>query len=250
MIKVCNIKKSYNRHSVLNGVDIICEKGKIQALMGANGAGKTTLINIISGLLRHDDGTCFIENEEVTENNYTYKTNVGYVLETPMYIESFTADEYLEFVARLHKLDENTIKLRMQELLDFFELPTQNKKYIKNFSRGMKGKVSLAASLIHNPQYLILDEPFDGLDFLTIEKIKTLLKTKAEKGATILITSHQYDIISALCDNLALLKDGIIEFNNSYDALEKQVTEESEESVKTYLEKLMRSGEKKSLNFI
>ena len=204
----------------------------------------------ISGLLRQDDGNCFIENEEVTEDNHSYKTNVGYVLETPMYIESFTADEYLEFVARLHKLDENTIKLRMQELLDFFELPTQNKKYIKNFSRGMKGKVSLAASLIHNPQYLILDEPFDGLDFLTIEKIKTLLKTKAEKGATILITSHQYDIISALCDNLALLKDGIIEFNNSYDALEKQVTEESEESVKTYLEKLMSSGEKKSLDFI
>ena len=244
MIKVNNIKKSYNNYSVLKGVDLVCEKGKIQALLGANGAGKTTLIHIISGLLKKDGGECFIDNEEITYNNYSYRANVGYVLEMPMYIESFTAKEYLEFIARLHKLNKDTIKLRIQELLDFFELPTQDKKYIKDFSRGMKGKISFAASLIHNPQFLILDEPFNGMDFLTIQKTVSLLQNMKNKGTTILVTSHQYDIIAEVSDSFALLKDGIIKFNTPCEQLEKK-------SIKAYLENVMNTdNEKKSLDFL
>jgi ABC-2 type transport system ATP-binding protein len=251
MIKINNIQKSYKNCSVLKGVDIVCEKGKIQALLGANGAGKTTLIHIISGLLKRDSGSCFIENEEITNNNYAYKAKVGYVLETPMYIESFTAKEYLEFVAHLHKLDKDTTRVRIQELLDFFELSSQNKQYIKDFSKGMQGKISLAAALIHNPPYLIMDEPFNGMDFLTIQKIVSLLQNMRNKGTTILLTSHQFDIISEVSDSFALLKDGVVKFNISYKQLEEKYMEEGEISVKTYLEKVMKSGNaKESLDFI
>ena len=252
MIKIANIKKSYNNNIVLNGVDFTCNKGEIQALLGANGAGKTTLIHIISGLLKKDFGICFIDNEEVTINNYSYKYNVGYILETPMYIENYTAKEYLEFVARLYKLDKNTIRLRIQELLDFFELPTQNKQYIKTFSKGMKSKISFAAALIHNPQYLIMDEPFNGMDFLTIQKVVSLLQNIKNNGVTILVTSHQYDIIAEVSDTFALLKDGVIKFNLPHKQLEQKAIKEGENSVKAYLEKLMKSGSEKnvSLNFI
>jgi ABC-2 type transport system ATP-binding protein len=122
------------------------------------------------------------------------------------------------------------------------DLPIDNKKYIESYSKGMKNKVSLAAALIHQPKYLILDEPFDGIDFMSVQKIIKLFRQMADKGATILITSHQYDIIAEVCDKFALLKDGVIQFNLSMpelEALAQQGFSKEKVPVKAYLESLM-----------
>ena len=107
MIRANNIFKSYKKNEVLKGVDFICEKGKIQALLGANGAGKSTLINILSGIIEQDSGGFNIDNEEITINSYKYRNKVGYVFENPIYIEKFSAYEYFEFVARMYKIPKN-----------------------------------------------------------------------------------------------------------------------------------------------
>jgi len=243
MIAVKNIEKAYGDKLVLKNTTFSCETGKIQALLGANGAGKTTLVNIISGLLEKDKGACFISETEVDTDQYLYRKNVGYVLETPVYIEIFTAREYLEFVGTMYDIPTGELNNRINELLSFFELPDGRKDYIKTFSKGMKSKVSMASAIIHNPSFLILDEPFDGMDFLSVQKIGTLLKNKCSKGATVLLTSHQYDIIAELCDSFALLKDGEILFNTSLDQL--AVMSKDFDSIKSYLEHLM-SAEKES----
>jgi ABC-2 type transport system ATP-binding protein len=249
MITVKNIQKAYGNKSVLKDVSFSCETGKIQALLGANGAGKTTLVNILSGLLEKDKGTCSILETEITRNEYLYKEKVGYVLETPIYVEIFTAKEYLEFVGNLHNIPKNELKKRIEELLSFFELPDTKKDFIKDFSKGMKSKMSMAAALIHNPSYLILDEPFDGMDFVSVQKVGGLLKNMRSKGATILLTSHQYDIIAETCDFFALLKDGKILFNTSLEQL--GAMSKDFDSIKNYLEHLMSTGNDKSdLNFI
>jgi ABC-2 type transport system ATP-binding protein len=253
MIRISNIHKRYKSNLVLKGVDISINYGCIQSLLGANGAGKSTLIKIIACILEADDGELYIDNEKITIDSYGYRKNIGYVFEQPMYIDKLTPYEYLFFVGRMYYIKKNLLDDRINELLLFLDLH-ETDNYIEKLSKGMKSKISIAAALIHNPKYLILDEPFDGLDFLSIQKITRLFRTLAEKGCTILITSHQYDVIASLCDKFALLKNGSILFNYSLEELEKVAKEYSNDSnpVKHYLEKMMdeNPSDKKSLSWV
>src|SRR5690554_3719556 len=123
MIAIKNIAKSYEKQEVLKDVDLTCETGKIQALLGANGAGKSTLINIVSGLIKSDVGEFFIDSEKISIDSYKYRIKVGYVFEKPIYIEKLSAKEYLTFVAQMYKLPKEESSNRIDELLTFFELP-------------------------------------------------------------------------------------------------------------------------------
>lgn len=253
MIRISNIHKRYKSNLVLKGVDISINYGCIQSLLGANGAGKSTLIKIIACILEADDGELYIDNEKITIDSYGYRKKIGYVFEQPMYIDKLTPYEYLFFVGRMYYIKKNLLDDRINELLLFLDLH-ETDNYIEKLSKGMKSKISIAAALIHNPKYLILDEPFDGLDFLSIQKITRLFRTLAEKGCTILITSHQYDVIASLCDKFALLKNGSILFNYSLEELENVAKEYTNDSnpVKHYLEKMMdeNPSDKKSLSWI
>jgi ABC-2 type transport system ATP-binding protein len=238
MIQIGNIYKSFGDKPVLNGVSLTCQTGQIQALLGVNGAGKSTLIHILSQILTANSGDFSIDNERITPDAYTYKRNVGYVFEHPMYIEKMYASEYLNFIAKLYQIPKIIANKKVEELLTFFELDQTSKQTILELSKGMKSKISLAASLIHSPRYLIYDEPFDGIDFLMSQKLVKLFKTMANNGVTFLITSHQFELISELSDNLAVLKEGQIIFNRPYSEI---VTEASNggKSIRDYLQKCM-----------
>jgi len=253
MIEIKKIRKSYKKQEVLKEVNLTCQSGKIQALLGTNGAGKSTLISIISGLNKKDSGDFVIDGEKISIDNYKYRIKVGYVFEKPIYIDKLSAKEYLTFVAKMYKLPKEEYISRINELLEFFELPLDNKKYIEDYSKGMKNKVSLAAALIHHPKYLILDEPFDGVDFVSIQKITRLLKDLAKNGVTILITSHQYDVVAGLCDNFALLKTGEIVFNLTMPELIEKANinhQNTENPVKSCLESLMNDAVDSSLSWV
>lgn len=252
MVEICNIKKAYKNQEVLKGINLSCNTGKIQALLGANGAGKTTLINIVSGLIKNDDGEIFIDGEKISFDSFKYRIKVGYVFEKPIYIEKLSANEYLTFVAKMYELPKDEYSFKINELLIFFDLPKDNKKYIERYSKGMKSKVSLAAALIHNPKYLILDEPFDGVDFVSIQNISKLFRQMAENGTTIFITSHQYDVIAEMCNMFAILKNGIILFNVDFKELQNMSDDFSLEKnqVKSYLEALMSENKKNNLSWI
>ena len=249
MITIRKLSKTFKGRKALQGVDLQIENGQVQALLGANGSGKSTLIYLLSGLLPADGGTCHINDQIITMDTYQYRSQVGYVFEKPLYIEKFSAREYLHFVGALYDLPKEVYQSRVEELLAFMSLPTDNRQYIESYSKGMKNKVSLAAALIHQPQYLILDEPFDGIDFVSVQKISKLLKTLAAKGVTILITSHQYDIIAELSDQFALLKAGVIHFNLTMPQLEAFAARgfpEEKYPVKAYLESLMDDSQDKN----
>ena len=229
MIQIEHIKKSFGHKQVLNELSLICTEGKIQALLGANGAGKSTLVHIISQLLMADNGRFFIDGEQITNDSFEYRTKMGYVFEKPIYVEKMTAKEYLDFVACMYQMPKEIKKNRVEELLIFFELDKDADNPILQFSKGMKSKISIAAALVHSPKYLILDEPFDGIDFLMSQKIIKLFKDLAAQRCTFLITSHQFDLLAELCDNFAILKNGTILFNRSYseildDAMQKRKT--------------------------
>ncbi len=244
MLKIQNIHKSFNTKKVLNGVDLEVQTGTIQSLLGANGSGKSTLTHIISGIMEYNIGDIYINNSLVTIDNYSYREQIGFVFEKPMYLEKFSAEEYLYFAGRMYKIDKSVLTKRVKDLLLFFDLPDDD-QYIENYSKGMKSKVSLAAALVHNPKLLILDEPFDNVDFVTIQKITKLFRSMAVNGCTIFVTSHQYDIIANMCDKFALLKDGKIMLNTSLSELKSMSIDYSNEEnpIKSYLEKLMDSND-------
>jgi ABC-type multidrug transport system ATPase subunit len=220
MIEYIQVSKSFAKKNVLRNFSMDCMPGRITCLVGKNGAGKSTLVNLSMGLLKLDHGTVKILGERIDRRNRAVVGRVGYVLEEPLFVESFSAREQLEFVGRLHRL-KNLVS-RVDELLHYFELPPENKKWIGQYSTGMKAKVSLACAVLHRPEVLILDEPFDGLDLPTYDKVLAFLRNYADQGNCILITTHLVDVISEIGDQVALMKDGKLHFQYSFHELQEK----------------------------
>jgi ABC-2 type transport system ATP-binding protein len=211
MIILKKLSKSYQKKSVLKDLNLKIPDGKIQAIFGENGSGKSTLIKCIANIIDFQSGEIFFDQTSIKSNN-NYKKNVGYLFDVPTYIDKFSAKEYLTFLGHLYKLPKKEIQKKIEKLMDIFELP-KGRQYIESYSVGTKNKVSIAAALLHEPQYLILDEPFDGLDFIACQRLSRILKEIAEQGGTILITSHQFDLIIPISDYFGLLIDGKIHLN-------------------------------------
>jgi ABC-2 type transport system ATP-binding protein len=223
MINILNISKFFSKNYVLDNVSFKIEEGKATCLLGKNGAGKTTIVNIISGLLKQNKGHLYIDNEKISQNSYNYRKKFGYVFEEHMLIDKLSAKEYITLIAEMYDIPKNEYVKRIKSLLDFFELPYDNSKYIESYSLGMKVKTSLAAAIVHKPKYLILDEPFNGLDIVSVNNLIALLKNFIMQKGTIFITSHNLDLVADLCDTFLIIENGKIslELNKSdYDSIE------------------------------
>lgn len=210
MIELNNLSKSYKGKLALDNICLTINDGRIKALMGANGAGKTTLINILSGFLKPDHGTVLINGKIGSPHSFK---NFGFVFESPIYIEKLSAKEYLLFVGNLYGLPQPSLTKRIHELLQLLSLPHDNNKYIEDYSKGMKAKVSIAAAVLHQPSALILDEPFDGIDFLSTQIIVRMLKDISSRGGIIFIASHQFELVKDFADEIAVLKRGKLELD-------------------------------------
>lgn len=243
MVEFQQIVKSYGGRKVIENLTLSCLPGRVQCLVGKNGAGKSTLVNISTGLMRPDSGHVRILGEDICDGDRTVVQNVGYVLEKPFYIERFSASEQLQFMGELYKIQN--LQARIEELLDFFELPTDNKKRIYEYSSGMRSKVSLACALIHSPEVLILDEPFTGSDLGSFDKQLNFLKDYVSKGNTILITTHLVDVIVEIGDFTAILKDGHLLLNLSFDEIQRNASHYGVEErfpIKRFLRETLESG--------
>jgi len=237
MIKIEGLYKEYGNKKVLSNLNLDVKSGEIQAVLGINGTGKSTLVNILAGLLNYQKGNIIIAEEKISVNKYKYKEKTGFLLENPIYVDSLSVVEYLKFVSTLYNLPILTAKNKIEELIEFFDLPKSNQK-IRVYSKGMKKKVSLAATLLHNPKVLILDEPFANLDFIATQKLVKYFDNLAKNKCTLLIVSHQFDALSNVCNKFALLKNGKMEFNLNSEELSNlsKRYENSKDPVRTYLE--------------
>lgn len=244
MITIKNLHKSYRQEKVIKGLDIKIPTGTVQMIVGANGVGKSTLINLLADIIPRDHGEIYINGTEISKKKYLYRAKVGYVLENHPLIERFKISEYLQFFGYMQRMKKTRLLKRIDDLCTFLEI--DKKKMIENLSKGQKQKVALIAALVHKPEYLILDEPFNSIDFMSVKKIRTLFRGLADGGTTIIITSHQYDIIAELSDKIACLKNGIIEFNSGLAELERKAMnkgfKEEKYPVKKFLEVIMNES--------
>ena len=210
-IQIHSLKKSYGSFEVLRGVDISVLEGEAFGLIGRNGIGKSTTIDCMVGLKSFQEGTIEIFGNDVLASPEEAKRCFGYVASEPTAYEVMTGKEYLSFVAGAYGVKQNQFVTNYHLLATRLRFNDQDlKKRIREYSHGMKQKICLIASLIHNPRIWILDEPTVGLDLVVNEMLFNLMKDLKANGRTIFLTSHNIDFVSKICDRVGILDSGII----------------------------------------
>ena len=209
MLKVNNIKKSFNNKVVLNGVNLDIKQGEVYGLIGANGAGKTTLFNIIARVINSDDGVVIADDKEISLAN-DIAGKIGYILDIPAMYEYLTAYEYLEFIASPLKLSKEEILEKSDAVLNEVGLKDCGKKKIKTFSRGMKQRMGIASGLISDPKIILMDEPSSALDPMGRLDVLKIIENLKQKGKTIILSTHILNDIERICDRVGLLVNGKI----------------------------------------
>ncbi len=208
MIETTDLTKWYGDKSALENLSIRIEPGAIFGFLGPNGAGKSTTVKILTGLLRPTRGSAIVAGFDVIEQPLEVKRRIGYVPESGALYESLSPAEYLEMVACLHHLESKSVETRIDELLDLFGILSAKHQRMTEFSKGMKQKVLISASLLHKPDVLFLDEPLNGLDANTAMIFKELLKKFAAQGKTILFCSHILEVVERICSRILIINDG------------------------------------------
>jgi ABC-2 type transport system ATP-binding protein len=219
ILEIKNLSKSYGSKKILNNVDLTIAPGEIVGLIGKNGAGKTTLMKIILGLSKPNQGQIKFLGQENYFNNQKIMRNIGYLLDCKVYEYMNGLDNlYLHEKYAGKNSSKKQIQANLKDILNFVELPLDNKK-VKGYSFGMKQRLGLALSLLGQPKFLILDEPFVGLDPIGVKKFRDLIhQLSQEQGVTILISSHQLAEVEKICHRfLYINNENIVEYQQSND---------------------------------
>jgi len=221
MIIVENIRKSFDTVQALNDVSFSLEAGSLYGLLGPNGAGKSTLFKLLMGLLEPDSGKINIAGEAIHFGETAYKAKIGYAPENPILYDYLTGDEFLHFVAAAKHIPGKLQQSEITKWINFFDLSSKARELIKNYSHGMRRKMSLSAALLGWPSILLLDEATNGLDPESSFKFKEYLKSYCRNGGTVLFSSHIIETIEHLCDRIIILHQGKIRRELNRDEWER-----------------------------
>ena len=208
VIRTEHLSREYGQKVALSDLNLRVDPGEILGFLGPNGAGKSTTVKILTGMIRPTSGHASVAGFDIVKEPLEAKKRIGYVPETAALYDGLTAAEYLDLVSALHHLDRRTAAARSGELLELFGLANERHQRLSEFSKGMRQKVLIAASLIHRPDVLFLDEPLDGLDANAALVVKEVLKQLAQQGKTILFCSHILDVVERMCTRIVIINEG------------------------------------------
>ena len=222
-IQIKGLKKSYNNTPALKGVDIEISKGEFFGLLGPNGAGKTTTINILTGLVFKDAGTCLVFEKDIVKDYRYTRSKIGIAAQELSVDWFFTIEKLLYFQAGYYGISTQKAKTRVDELLERLGLDKKRDSRLRQLSGGMKRRFQIAKALVHDPDILILDEPTAGVDVELRHDLWKYLKELHKKGKTILLTTHYIEEAELLCDNVAIIDEGTILKEGSPKQLTKEL---------------------------
>ena len=231
ILELRDLSIRFGNQQVLNAVNLKVKRGEIIGYIGPNGAGKSTTVKIILGLLHNYHGGVYVFGEHVDKRSIDYKRRIGYVPENGEIYDDLTASEYIQFVGQMYGMTEYEIDHKLDALLEKFELTKVKHTKIANFSKGMKQKLLIIASLIHNPDLLFFDEPLSGLDANSVMIIKEVMDQLARSGKTIFYSSHIMDVVEKISDRIVLLNQGEIIADGSFTDLQAQNKEGTLEQI-------------------
>ena len=208
MLQIKNLSKTYGKFTALDNLNLTIGKGQIFGFVGPNGAGKTTTMKIVAGLLKPDSGQVYLDGIEQQTHIKEFKEKIGYMPDFFGVYDNLKAMEYMEFYASIYGIEGEKARKLGLELIDLVGLTDKADTYVDSLSRGMKQRLCLARSLIHNPEFLILDEPASGLDPRARYDMKEIIKELNKRGKTILISSHILPELSQMCTNIGIIENG------------------------------------------
>ncbi|HEV2471774.1 MAG TPA: ABC transporter ATP-binding protein [Chthonomonadales bacterium] len=209
-ILASGLTKWFGTRQAVDGVNLNVREGELFGFLGPNGAGKSTTIRMLCGLTRPDAGEVRIAGYDLAASPLDVKRSIGVLPEETSLYERLTGQEFITFSGRMYGLDTKEVHTRCADLLDLLELTPDKDKLIVDYSMGMKKKTAFAAALIHRPRVLFLDEPFNGIDPISVRAIRNVMRGLTERGTTIFLSSHVMEVVERLCTRVAIINHGRI----------------------------------------
>ncbi len=236
MIQVENVSKQYKLNkkqkkelkttassiNAVNGISFECQPGRVFSLLGPNGAGKTTTLRMMSTILTPTNGDIKICGQSVTQNPTEVRRKIGFLTGSTNLYDRLNPEEIVKYFASLYGMDDKVFKERKEMLFDQMGIHEFSKKRIGQMSTGMKQKVSIARSMIHDPDVVIFDEPTSGLDVITAHNIIELIRDCKNAGKTVIFSSHIMSEVDLLCDDLAIIAKGDLVYQGTMDSFRQE----------------------------
>lgn len=233
MLKINNLTKIYGKNGVkaVDDLNLQVNKGEIFGFIGPNGAGKSTTIKCATGILDFDEGEITVNGFDLKHDSINAKRSIGYVSDSHIIYDKLTGLEYVNFMANIYGLTDNTkIKQNLEKYLQMFNMADAINNPIKSYSHGMKQKINVIGAIIHEPSLLILDEPLTGLDPQSAFELKELMREHCKSGNTVFFSSHVLDVVEKVCDRVGIIDKGRLIAVGTVNELKEKQSDASLES--------------------
>jgi len=231
VVSIRDLAMSYGTNQVLRGINLNVFQGEIIGYIGPNGAGKSTTVKIILGLIDGFKGQVKVLGQDIADGGIEYKRKIGYVPETAEVYDTLTAYEYLTFIGEMYGMEFKLVDQKAQKLMALFDIADMYHARIASYSKGMKQKLLIISSLLHNPDILFFDEPLSGLDANSVMVFKEIMTDLAAQGKTIFYSSHIMDVVEKISSRIILINNGQIVADGSFDQLSQKCREGSLEEI-------------------
>ena len=231
MIEFQNVSKLYGDKEALSNLNLQIENGEIMGLIGHNGAGKSTTIKSLVSIISPSSGRILVDGQDLSENRLAIKRKIGYVADSPDLFLRLTANEFWELVASSYDMTSSDLEASLARLLSVFDFAENRYQVIETLSHGMRQKVFVIGALLSDPDIWVLDEPLTGLDPQAAFDLKQMMKEHAQKGKTVLFSTHVLEVAEQVCDRIAILKKGHLIYCGKVEDLRKDHPDQSLESI-------------------
>lgn len=231
MIKIDKVSKNYGKLVAVDNLSLTINDGEIFGLLGPNGAGKSTTLKMITGLTDISQGEIFINDISISKFPVAAKKEFGYVMDSPDSFLRLKGIEFLTYIGKIFKVDAETLKNRINEYSKRLEIYYVLNDLIDSYSHGMRQKIMIVSALIHDPQTWILDEPLTGLDPQSQHIVKELMKEHAQKGKSVLFSTHVLETAERLCDRIGIINKGNLLFCGTMKELQSHSDKKSLEDI-------------------
>lgn len=210
MIRLKNLTKKFGSFTAVSNINLEIPSGQFFGFLGPNGAGKTTTIKMMTGLYEPTSGEIFLNGSSIKTHPIEAKKKIGYIPDQPFLYDKLTGREYMFFCGGLFNICKDELEIKVEDAIKVFELGSWIDKRSENYSQGMSQRLIIAASMLHDPKVIIIDEPMVGLDPRSASIVKNVLKEKCKTGVAIFMSTHILHVAEELCDRIAIIKDGKI----------------------------------------
>jgi ABC-2 type transport system ATP-binding protein len=231
MLEVRNLTKRYSGIAVVDRVSFTVRPGEILGYLGSNGAGKSTTVKMLTGLIEPSAGEILFHGRNIVEDMKAFQRRIGYVAEEAHLYPHLSGLEYLQLAGRLHGLRRAVLEPRMDELLHLLGLWEDRHSLLASYSKGMRQKILISAALLHDPELLILDEPFSGLDVNAAMILRSLLRAVGERNKIVLYSSHVLEVVEKVATAVLILRKGQVVAHDSVSNLRTLMSQASLEGV-------------------